>query len=108
MNQTSADLGNDRGMSGQLFLAATPIGNIGDASARLRELLTSANVIAAEDSRRAHRLLADLGITTQAQIWSFYDAVEEAKSPELVSRVIDGETVVIISDGGMPRVMEPG
>jgi 16S rRNA (cytidine1402-2'-O)-methyltransferase len=71
-------------MSGQLFLAATPIGNIGDASMRLREVLSSAQVIAAEDSRRAHRLISDLGITTSAQIWSFYDAVEEAKSPELI------------------------
>ena len=68
----------------------------------------TANVIAAEDSRRAHRLLADLGITTQAQIWSFYDAVEAAKSPELISRVIAGETVVMISDAGMPSVSDPG
>ena len=95
-------------MSGQLFLAATPIGNIGDASARLREILETANVIAAEDSRRAHRLLSDLGITTQAQIWSFYDAVEEAKSPELIGRVLSGETVVMISDAGMPSVSDPG
>lgn len=95
-------------MSGQLFLAATPIGNIGDASARLREVLESANVIAAEDSRRAHRLIADLGIVTTAQVWSFYDAVEEAKSPELISRVLQGETVVVISDAGMPSVSDPG
>ena len=95
-------------MSGQLFLAATPIGNIGDASARLREVLESANVIAAEDSRRAHRLIADLGIVTTAQVWSFYDAVEEAKSPELITRVLQGETVVVISDAGMPSVSDPG
>lgn len=95
-------------MSGQLFLAATPIGNIGDASLRLREILVTANVIAAEDSRRAHRLIADLGIVTTAQIWSFYDAVEEAKSPELISRVLQGETVVVISDAGMPSVSDPG
>lgn len=95
-------------MSGQLFLAATPIGNIGDASARLREILESADVIAAEDSRRAHRLLSDLGISTKAQVWSFYDAVEQAKSPELISRVIAGETVVMISDAGMPSVSDPG
>jgi 16S rRNA (cytidine1402-2'-O)-methyltransferase len=95
-------------MSGQLFLAATPIGNIGDASMRLREVLSSAQVIAAEDSRRAHRLISDLGITTSAQIWSFYDAVEEAKSPELISRVQQGETVVMISDAGMPSVSDPG
>jgi 16S rRNA (cytidine1402-2'-O)-methyltransferase len=106
--QPLPDLGNDGGMSGQLFLAATPIGNVGDASARLREILETANVIAAEDSRRAHRLLSDLGITTQAQIWSFYDAVEEAKSPELISRVLSGETVVMISDAGMPSVSDPG
>ena len=95
-------------MSGQLFLAATPIGNIGDASMRLREVLSSAQVLAAEDSRRAHRLISDLGITTSAQIWSFYDAVEEAKSPELISRVQQGETVVMISDAGMPSVSDPG
>ena len=95
-------------MSGQLFLAATPIGNIGDASMRLREVLSGAQVIAAEDSRRAHRLILDLGITTSAQIWSFYDAVEEAKSPELISRVQQGETVVMISDAGMPSVSDPG
>jgi 16S rRNA (cytidine1402-2'-O)-methyltransferase len=95
-------------MSGQLFLAATPIGNIGDASVRLREVLVMADVIAAEDSRRAHRLIADLAIATTAQIWSFYDAVEEAKSPELISRVLLGETVVVISDAGMPSVSDPG
>ena len=95
-------------MSGQLFLAATPIGNIGDASARLREVLVMADVIAAEDSRRAHRLIADLAIATTAQIWSFYDAVEEAKSPELIGRVLGGETVVVISDAGMPSVSDPG
>jgi 16S rRNA (cytidine1402-2'-O)-methyltransferase len=53
-------------------------------------------------------LLSDLGITTQAQIWSFYDAVEEAKSPELIGRVLSGETVVMISDAGMPSVSDPG
>ena len=95
-------------MSGRLFLAATPIGNIGDASARLREVLESADVIAAEDSRRAHRLISDLGLSIKAQVWSFYDAVEEAKSPELIDRVKNGDTVVVISDAGMPTVSDPG
>ena len=95
-------------MSGRLFLAATPIGNIGDASARLREVLETADVIAAEDSRRAHRLISDLGLTIKAQVWSFYDAVEEAKSPELIERVKNGDTVVVISDAGMPTVSDPG
>jgi 16S rRNA (cytidine1402-2'-O)-methyltransferase len=95
-------------MSGRLFLAATPIGNVGDASRRLCEVLEAADVIAAEDSRRAHRLISDLGISTNAQVWSFYDAVEAAKSPELIDRVESGQTVVMISDAGMPSVSDPG
>ena len=95
-------------MTGQLILAATPIGNYGDASLRLREVLESAQIIAAEDSRRARRLIADLGIITNAQIWSFYDAVEEAKSGELIDRVLAGDVVVVISDAGMPTVSDPG
>ena len=95
-------------MSGRLFLAATPIGNVADASRRLCEVLETADVIAAEDSRRAHRLLSDLGISTNAQVWSFYDAVEAAKSPELIDRVEAGQTVVMISDAGMPSVSDPG
>ena len=99
---------DDCQVTGQLILAATPIGNVADSSTRLREALTSAGVIAAEDSRRAKRLIQDLGITTNAQIWSFYDAVEDAKSPELIDRVIAGDTVVVISDAGMPTVSDPG
>ena len=95
-------------MSGRLFLAATPIGNVADASRRLCEVLETADVIAAEDSRRAHRLISDLGISTNAQVWSFYDAVEAAKSPELIDRVEAGQTVVMISDAGMPSVSDPG
>ena len=95
-------------MSGQLILAATPIGNIADASPRLKEALETADIIAAEDSRRAKRLLQDLAINTNAQICSFYDAVEESKSPEIVERVLAGNKVVVISDAGMPTVSDPG
>ncbi len=95
-------------MSGQLILAATPIGNVADASPRLKSALASAQIIAAEDSRRAKRLIQDLEISTTAQIWSFYDAVEEAKSPELIDRVEAGDVVVVISDAGMPTVSDPG
>jgi 16S rRNA (cytidine1402-2'-O)-methyltransferase len=95
-------------VSGQLILAATPIGNVADASARLKSALASAQIIAAEDSRRAKRLIQDLEISTTAQIWSFYDAVEEAKSPELIDRVEAGDVVVVISDAGMPTVSDPG
>jgi 16S rRNA (cytidine1402-2'-O)-methyltransferase len=99
---------DDCQVTGQLILAATPIGNVADSSMRLRQALTNAQVIAAEDSRRAKRLIQDLQISTNAQIWSFYDAVEDAKSPELIDRVLAGDTVVVISDAGMPTVSDPG
>lgn len=95
-------------MDGHLFLVATPIGNVQDASHRLREVLQSADLIAAEDSRKARRLIKDLGLVVQAPIWSFYDAVEEMKSPEIVQRVAQGQTVVMMSDAGMPSVSDPG
>ena len=95
-------------MSGTLFLAATPIGNPADASTRLVEILQTADIVAAEDSRRAVRLLRDLGITAPGKIVSFYDAVEEAKSADLVAAVEAGQTVVVISDAGMPTVSDPG
>lgn len=95
-------------MTGQLILAATPIGNIADASPRLKSALQNANVIAAEDSRRAKRLLQDLEVTSTAQIWSFYDAVESTKSPELIDLVLAGQMVLVISDAGMPTVSDPG
>jgi 16S rRNA (cytidine1402-2'-O)-methyltransferase len=56
-----------------LILAATPLGNPGDASARLIAALTSADVIAAEDSRRFHRLATDLGVTFTARVLSFFE-----------------------------------
>jgi len=95
-------------VSGTLFLAATPIGNPGDATSRLVEILQTADIVAAEDSRRAVRLLRDLRISAPGKIVSFYDAVEEAKSAELVAAVKQGQTVLVISDAGMPTVSDPG
>ncbi len=95
-------------MSATIYLAATPIGNVADASTRLREILSTADVVAAEDSRRVVRLLRDLEIHAPGQIISFYDAVEEAKSVELVQRAISGEVIVVVSDAGMPTVSDPG
>ena len=95
-------------MSGTLFLAATPIGNSADATPRLVALLQSADLIAAEDSRRAVRLLRELGITAPGKIISFYDAVEDVKSNQLISAVESGQTVLVISDAGMPTISDPG
>lgn len=95
-------------VTGSLFLAATPIGNIGDITDRLRQALTTADVIAAEDSRRAYRLLNTAEIETKADVVSFFDAVEESKSSYLLDRVESGANVVVISDAGMPTVSDPG
>lgn len=93
---------------GRVLLAATPLGNPGDASSRLREALATAEVIAAEDTRRAHRLLSDLGIQTSARMVSFFDSVERERSPELIAAAESGATVLVITDAGMPSVSDPG
>lgn len=98
----------DGRMAGTLYLAATPIGNVADASPRLREVLLTADIIAAEDSRRAVRLFRDLGIVAPGRLVSFYDAVENFKTPELVSALIAGHDVALITDAGMPSVSDPG
>ncbi len=90
-----------------IVLAATPIGNLQDASPRLRETLARADVIAAEDTRRTRQLLQLLEITTAAEIVALHDHNEHAKAQELVDRART-ETVVLVSDAGMPTVSDPG
>lgn len=94
--------------AGRIVLAATPLGNPGDASARLVEALATADVIAAEDTRRVRRLLSDLGVTPVGRIISFYDAIERERSEELVADALAGSVVVVVSDAGMPTISDPG
>ena len=68
-----------------LTLAATPLGNPGDASPRLKQAIIDAEVIAAEDSRRFHRLAADLGVIFTARIISFFDGNESARTEEVLT-----------------------
>ena len=91
-----------------LVLAATPIGRVDDASPRLVELLTSADVVAAEDTRRLRRLAADLGVEIGGRVVSYFEGNERARTPELVEAVADGRTVVLVTDAGMPSVSDPG
>ncbi|WP_395728491.1 16S rRNA (cytidine(1402)-2'-O)-methyltransferase [Nakamurella sp.] len=94
--------------AGRLVLAGTPLGRIADASDGLREALATADVIAAEDTRRLRRLAADLGVEVPGAIVSYYEAVEQARIPGLLDRVRDGATVVLVTDAGMPSVSDPG
>ncbi|MET7464546.1 16S rRNA (cytidine(1402)-2'-O)-methyltransferase [Nonomuraea sp. NPDC005501] len=93
---------------GRLVLAGAPIGQAGDVSPRLRDVLRSADVVAAEDTRRLRRLAADLGVEIGGRIVSYYDANEAGRAQELIETLKEGRTVVVITDAGMPGVSDPG
>lgn len=94
--------------SGRVVLAATPIGDPGDASDRLREALATADVVAAEDTRRLRALAAALGVTVTGRVMSFYEHNEAGRVPQLVDRVRAGDVVAVVTDAGMPAVSDPG
>jgi 16S rRNA (cytidine1402-2'-O)-methyltransferase len=93
---------------GKIILAATPIGNMGDASPRLVELLSTADIVAAEDTRRLHRLVQSLGITVAGRVVSYHEHNEAAKTEELLEQVRSGKTIIMVTDAGMPAVSDPG
>jgi len=84
------------------------MGDIGDASDRLRSALGSADVVAAEDTRRTKSLAAALGVTITGRVVSFYDQVEVNRLPALVADIEEGRTVLLVTDAGMPSVSDPG
>ena len=90
-----------------IILAATPIGNLGDASARLREALEQAAVVASEDTRVTQRLLAGLGIQNRPRLIALHEHNERQKSAELVELARDAD-LLVLSDAGMPTVSDPG
>ena len=98
----------EEAISGVVVLAATPIGDVADASPRLRAELAGADVIAAEDTRRLRRLLARLDVVTNARIVSYFDGNEAARTTELLQDLHLGARVLVITDAGMPSVSDPG
>ncbi|HET7801107.1 MAG TPA: 16S rRNA (cytidine(1402)-2'-O)-methyltransferase [Humibacillus xanthopallidus] len=94
--------------TGTLVLAATPIGDPRDAAPRLGQELATADVIAAEDTRRLKRLLTALEVTPTGRVLSYHEHNEAARTPELVERLLAGERVVVVTDAGMPSVSDPG
>jgi 16S rRNA (cytidine1402-2'-O)-methyltransferase len=93
---------------GRLVLAATPLGDSRDASPRLVEALANADVVAAEDTRKTRALATALGATLSGRVVSFYDAVETSRLGGLVAAVEGGQTVLLVTDAGMPSVSDPG
>ena len=91
---------------GRLVIVATPIGNLGDLSARAAQVLAEADVVAAEDTRRTRTLLDHIGATTP--MTSYHEHNERARTATLLDRVAAGETVALVSDAGTPGVADPG
>jgi 16S rRNA (cytidine1402-2'-O)-methyltransferase len=95
-------------VTGVLVLAGTPIGDPQDASPRLVAELGTADVIAAEDTRRLRRLSGALGVAPTGRLVSYFEGNESARTPELVAALAAGERVLLVTDAGMPSVSDPG
>jgi 16S rRNA (cytidine1402-2'-O)-methyltransferase len=93
-------------MPGTLFVVATPIGNLEDITMRALRVLRSAAVIAAEDTRRTAHLLARHAIATPTT--SLHEHNEAQKTPALITRLLAGDNVALVSDAGTPTVSDPG
>jgi 16S rRNA (cytidine1402-2'-O)-methyltransferase len=93
---------------GRVLLGATPLGQPSDASPRLIDALASADVVAAEDTRRVRTLARALDIRITGRVVSLFDQVEAERVPALVDAVKAGATVLVVSDAGMPLISDPG
>ncbi len=94
--------------AGVLVLAATPIGRVEDASPRLVRELGDADVVAAEDTRRFRRLVADLGVEVPGRVVSYFEGNEHLRTEGLLDSLEAGQRVVLVTDAGMPSVSDPG
>lgn len=90
-----------------IILAATPIGNLGDASRRLVEVLENAEIVVAEDTRTTGRLLQALHIENRPRLIALHDHNEKRKAAELAALALESD-VVVVSDAGMPAISDPG
>ena len=93
-------------MAGQLYLVATPIGNLGDLSPRAREILEQADFIAAEDTRVTRKLLNHCGI--KKPMVSYYEHNQHSSGAAILERLLAGETCALVSDAGTPVISDPG
>lgn len=93
---------------GTVVLAATPIGNTGDASSRLRDLLSSADLIAAEDTRRLYDLANRLGVRVSGRVLACHDHNERQVADHILDQVEQGACALVVSDAGMPTINDPG
>ena len=92
--------------AGRLYVVATPIGNLADITLRALRVLGEVDVIAAEDTRTTRKLLAHHGIRTP--LVSYHEHNESLRTPELLGRLQDGESVALVSEAGTPSISDPG
>ncbi len=105
----SANAGTDLIPKGTVVLAATPIGNVTDASERLKALLAHADIVAAEDTRRLYDLANRLGVHVGGKVVAYHDHNERDKADGLLDQVESRDaTVLVVSDAGMPTINDPG
>ena len=95
-------------MTGRIVLAGTPIGNLADASDRLKDALATADVVAAEDTRRTLDLARGLGVTIGGRLMALHDHNERSRADAVVADALGGAFVLLVSDAGMPTVSDPG
>ena len=92
----------------RLLLGATLLGQPSDASKRLIDAFATADIVAAEDTRRVRSLAAALGVTIRGRVVSLFDQNEAGRVPGLVDEIAAGATVLLVSDAGMPLINDPG
>lgn len=97
---------SDVSSPGTLFVVSTPIGNMGDMSFRAVETLSSAGLIVAEDTRHSRRLLDHYEIRTRCS--AYHEHNEARETPRLVKRLLEGQSVALITDAGTPLLSDPG
>lgn len=96
------------GGPGKLVVVATPLGNLGDISRRALELLESADVIYCEDTRHSNKLFSAHAIAVRSRLQSLHEHNEASQCEAIITRVLAGQTVVLISDAGTPGISDPG